>query len=155
MANDFDRLCDDCRRTQLRAHADADDLPELCSRCRRMLGYGVSTPTPSYFSGCAPSELVTLACSDQCPRGFQMTLRSPNEWRALSEAWNQGIDSHLEAITARSSADAQTGKVLVHPAELATLLRRLYEAGEDDASDPNPAWDLRSSILATLGIEEI
>lgn len=78
-----------------------------------------------------------------------MIIKCRSEWKALSDAWNQGIDAYLEAMTERSSADNTTGRVLVHPEELCTLLRRLYEDGTDDA------WGLRSSILETLGIEEI
>lgn len=102
----------------------------------------------SYNYGECPDEAITEACMQQCPDGFPMTIRSKDEWRALAEAWNQGIDSHLEGM-ARSTADNTTGQVLVHPAELCTLLRRLNN------SDNEVSSDLRSGILQSLGIEEI
>jgi hypothetical protein len=102
----------------------------------------------SYNYGECPDEAITEACMQQCPDGFPMTIRSKDEWRALAEAWNQGIDSHLEGM-ARSTADNTTGKVLVHPSELCTLLRRLNN------SDNEVSSDLRSGILQSLGIEEI
>lgn len=102
----------------------------------------------SYNYGECPNEVITQACKEQCPDGFPMTIRSKDEWRALAEAWNQGIDSHLEGM-ARSTADNTTGNVVVHPDELCTLLRRLNNSDNEESSD------LRSSILQSLGIEEI
>lgn len=144
-------LCDDCKRAQLRAHSDCTDLPDLCEQCKPV-GYHRSqcqAPSPTFTFGECPAELIKLATLDQCPGGYLMTLRDPDEWQALAAAWNQGIDSHLEALTERSHANASTGSVNVHPAELHTLLRRLYESGDESA------WGLRSGILTTLGIEEL
>ena len=101
-----------------------------------------------YTFGECPDEVIRTACAAQCPDGYPMTIRSKTEWRAIAEAWNQGIDSHLEALTTRSTADATTGEINVHPDELHVLLRRLYESGSDEA------WSLRSDILQTLEIEE-
>ena len=108
----------------------------------------VSGAKPEFSMGHAPTALITRLCREQCPNGYPMTLRSQSEWAVLSNAWNQGIDSHLEALTERSSADECTGEVNVHPDELHVLLRRLYEDGSDEA------WSLRSDILSTLGITE-
>jgi hypothetical protein len=102
-----------------------------------------------YSFGTCPDEVIKKACADQCPDGYPMTIRCKDEWRAIAAAWNQGIDSHLEALTERSSADHTTGEVRVHPDELHVLLRRLYEDGGDEA------WSLRSDILSTLDIEEV
>lgn len=149
--NSFLDLCDECKRAQLRAHSDCTDLPELCTACKpvgfhRSQG---SPPSPTFSFGQCPAELIKLAATDQCPDGYPMVIRDKAEWQALAAAWNQGIDSHLEAITERSEACSGTGSVNVHPEELHTLLRRLYESGGEDA------WSLRSGILTTLGIEEI
>lgn len=103
--------------------------------------------------GQTPVELIREAARAQCPNGYPMTIRSQEEWSAISNAWNKGIDAHLEAITERSSADPTTGKVLVHPDELHVLLRRLFDAGDESGDDE--AWSLRSAILSTLGIEEV
>ena len=78
------------------------------------------------------------------PDGYPMKIVDPEEWAAIAQAVNQGIDGHLEAIIERSTFD--NGHCLVHPDELHVLLRRLVDtAGED----------LRSCILYTLGIEEV
>ena len=116
----------------------------------------------TYSWGCTPDEVIRKACNEQCPDGYPMHLKHQDEWTALAAAWNQGIDAHLEAITERSSADANTGKVLVHPDELHVLLRRLNELNHEELF---PDWDLeienypseslRSDILSTLDIEEI
>lgn len=102
----------------------------------------------TFTLGTCPPELIDQLANEQCPEGYAMTLRAPEEWQALAAAWNQGIDSHLEALTERSRADASTGEVLVHPDELKTLLRRLFEDGSE------AGWSLRISILASLGVEE-
>lgn len=102
-----------------------------------------------YSFGQCPDDVIKAACEEQCPNGYPMTIRSQDEWSVITAAWNQGIDSHLEALTSRSFADASSGSMNVHPAELHVLLRRLYEDGSDEA------WSLRSAILSTLDIEEI
>lgn len=107
-------------------------------------------PEPSsYTAGETPPEVITTRAEGQCPDGFTMTITSRAEWRALAAAWNLGIDAHLEALTERSRADAVTGKVSIHPSELKTLVRRLWEAQTEEAHS------LRAAIVASLGIEEI
>jgi len=108
----------------------------------------VPNAKPEFSMGGAPAALITKLCREQCPDGYPMVLKSQGEWRVLSDAWNQGIDAHLEALTERSSADSSSGAVNVHPDELHVLLRRLFESGDD------AAWSLRSDILSTLGITE-
>jgi len=103
----------------------------------------------TFSFGMCPDALIRKACREDGPDGYPMTIRSKAEWRVIAKAWNQGIDSHLEALTERSRADASTGEINVHPDELHVLLRRLYEDGSEDA------WSLRSAILENLGIEEI
>ncbi len=149
--NSFLDLCDECKRAQLKARADETRTPPLCEQCKPV-GFHRSqgeAPRPSFSFGLCPPELIDLAAADQCPNGYPMTIRDPDEWAAIAAAWNQGIDSHLEALTERSHANANSGSVSVHPLELKTLLRRLYE------SEGEAAWGLRSGILSTLGIEEI
>ncbi len=103
----------------------------------------------TFSFGAVPSEVITAACQDQCPAGYPMTIRSKSEWADIAECWNQGIDSHLEAITSRSSANSSTGSIVVHPEELHVLLRRLVELGTEDADS------VYSVILSTLDIEVI
>ncbi len=104
---------------------------------------------------------VFEAAHKQCPKGFPMTIRSPKEWQAIAHCVNQGIDSHLEAITERSKFDHTTGECLVHPDELHVLVRRLSECGEQLFPDwdhevvNDPATDLGNCIVQVLeDIEE-
>ena len=65
---------------------------------------------------------------------------------------NQGIDSHLEAVTDSKFYYVSHPTRLVceiAPADLAVIVRRMYEDDSDEA------LDLRSSILYSLDIEEI
>lgn len=89
-----------------------------------------------------------------------MTIRSEQEWEWITAAVNEGIDSHLEAITERSTFDSTTGECLVHPEELHVMLRRLLESGWNQTEEQiqgrdDSAHSLRSGILTTLDIEEI
>jgi hypothetical protein len=103
---------------------------------------------PSFPFGNTPAAIIRKTVAAQCPDGYPMTIRSQSDWTIIAEAWNQGIDSHLEALTTRSSADASTGQVNIHPDELHVFLRRLLESESDEA------WALRSDILSTLDIHE-
>lgn len=91
---------------------------------------------------------IKAAAAAQCPEGYSMTIKDSDEWKALAAAWNQGIDAHLEALTGRSSADASTGRVLVHPEELHTLVRRLLEGGSEESES------FGGVILTTLGLDD-
>ena len=99
--------------------------------------------------GETPRDLIAQLAHAQTPEGYPMTIRCSDEWSAIADAVNDGIDARLEAVTDRSSFDASTGECLVHPDELPCLLGRLHE------SDREIAWSLRSGILQTLGVEEI
>lgn len=112
--------------------------------------------TQRYTMGEVPSEVITKAAREQCPGGFRMKIVDQGEWAALAEAWNQGIDAHLEALTERSTADPSTGNVLVHPDELATLVRRLWVIQQaSDEFDESGAGQLCGAIVACLEIEEV
>ncbi len=102
----------------------------------------------TYSFGECPDEVVYKAAIEQCPNGYHMEIKSQDEWKTIADAVNIGIDGHLEAFT-RSSFDCKTGSCNVHPQELPTLLRRLYE------SESEEGWSLRTDILSTLGIEEV
>ena len=133
---------------------ESDPEDELCDMISDNTGFchfGFNfEKVPSTFSfGDTPETLIKAAANSQCPKGYPMTIKGQHEWSAIAQAVNQGIDSHLEAITERSAFDASTGECLVHPNELHVLLRRFYEDGGDEA------WSLRGDILGTLGIEEV
>jgi len=68
-------------------------------------------------------------------------------------AWDQGIDSHLEALTTRSTAQVVQDQYIkrleveVHRQELPVLIRRLVDLGEPEAEQ------LVSDILTSLDID--
>lgn len=102
----------------------------------------------TYSFGCCPDEVIRKACNHNCPHGYELhTYYNQAEWAIIADCVNEGIDSHLEAITARSKFN--NGMCIIHPDELHVLLRRLYENGD------SAAWCLRSDILQTLEIEEV
>jgi len=114
----------------------------------------------SFNFGECPDEVIKQATITQCPDGYPMTIRSQEEWEWITNAVNQGIDAHMEAVTNRSSFNSETGKCNVHPEELHVLLRRLLEMGWEQTEDQiegraESPHNLRSSILYTLDIEEI
>lgn len=91
---------------------------------------------------------------------FTMEIRSQSEWHVIAYCVNQGIDSHLEAIT---DSVFDNGHCEVSPQSFCVLLRRLGEYDEDgyteDKEDTDEDyWDiatnLQSSILTVLGIDD-
>ena len=102
----------------------------------------------SFTFGTTPKEVIMEKINKYTPSGYPMHIKSQNEWAAIAKAVNQGIDSYLEGFT-RSKFDSKTGDCLVHPEEMFTFLRRLFENGDEES------WGLRSSILQTLDIEEV
>ena len=102
----------------------------------------------TFSLGSTPEELIKERVMSQAPNGYPMHIKSQDEWDVIVQAVNQGIDSHLEGFT-HSKFDSTTGKVMIHPEEMTTLLRRLYEDGDDEA------WSLRTDILSTFNIEEV
>lgn len=91
---------------------------------------------------------------------FRMTIRCPNEWAAIVQCVNQGIDAHLEAINHAEDVFDNSGRCSVTPHSLCVLLRRLgdTEFKETGQETVEAIWDaamsLQSGILAVLGINE-
>jgi hypothetical protein len=108
----------------------------------------VVEPRQSFSYGMTPEDLITKKVVEQTPSGYPMLIKSQEDWTSIANAVNQGIDAHLEGFT-RSTFDNKTGKCIIHPDEMKTFLRRLYDSQEENAES------LRSSILETLGLEEI
>jgi len=100
-----------------------------------------------------------------------MTIRNPDEWAAIAEVINRGIDSHLEAVFC--DANNSTGEFQFKDgASLYTFIRRIVEdppeCGESGCTSDcsNESYDgehcdvsrvmgLASSILYTLDYEWI
>jgi hypothetical protein len=82
---------------------------------------------------------------------FKMKLRGADA-ELLTDVWNQGIDSHLEAFT-QSTANWESNVLSVNIAfnEMHILIRRLLEF----ESEQNNEIELAASICSYLNIELI
>ena len=109
----------------------------------------------TYSAGMTPPDVIKEAFTKPYP----MSLTGEDA-QAVVKAVNQGIDSHLEAISNRSLFEWSTRAIgtrggtaaldcVVHPEEMPVLLRRLLEM-EDEAAE-----SLRSAILSSMDIEEV
>ena len=126
--------------------------------------------------GTLPERSAFLAkVEPQIPDGYPMVIRCPDEWAAICEVINRGIDSHLEAV-ATTEADPSTGRICIaDAASLYTFIRRACENPPDcectgdsweTAECSNESYDgehcnvsriqgLCSSIMQTLDYEWI
>lgn len=115
--------------------------------------------------------LDAIEATDSDP--YRMTIKNDVEWAAIAQCVNQGIDSHLEAIT-DAQQEFDNGVCRVSPANLCVLLRRLSEtAYRDDyrfedrlrnadlgenATTADLLYDagysLQAAILQVLGFDE-
>lgn len=98
---------------------------------------------------------------------FTMSLTGEDEIRAVVQAVNQGIDSHLEACYCPGRGDRyeggkrKAGKLVlcrtleccISPQSLPILLRRLFELDSDDEV-ADAGMSLADGILISLGIDE-
>ncbi len=98
---------------------------------------------------------------------FTMSLTGQDDIRAVIEAVNQGIDSHLEACFCPDRGDRYEGgnrkagkltlcrtlECSVSIESLPVLLRRLFELDDDDET-VDAAMSLANDILTTLGFNE-
>jgi hypothetical protein len=96
-----------------------------------------------------------------------MGVTGDNEIRAVLQAVNQGIDTHLEACFVRERGDDYThgqrkiGELVlcscldcvVSPESMPVLLRRLYEL-EGTYEEMDAAISLADGILTVLGINQ-
>lgn len=98
------------------------------------------------------AELKKRIAAEQGDDAYPMQLVG-SDYVPFAEAWNMGIDAHLEALTERSSVEQVGHKahINIHPEELPVLVRRLYQLAEDGNEE---AHSLASAILSTLAIEE-
>ena len=120
-----------------------------------------------YSWGEAPRAVIAAAL----PEKYEMVL-TPCDQALVVALMEQGIDSHLEAITLVGMPEpVEHGKlrlVFDRPGMLC-LIRRLWEHGEAEAASHErasaglalddtelpAAYDLRNAILSTLEIEEV
>ena len=108
-------------------------------------------PWLAYNYGETPPEVVKERFGAD---GYPMVLNR-DDYEIFARMVNQGIDSHLEAMTGYTMEDEITRfttkkKVVITDAQtMLVFLRRLLEESSQDA------LNLRGSILTTLNIEEI
>lgn len=115
-------------------------------------------------SGAVSYEAVRAAMGGE---PYSMSLTGTDEIRAVIEAVNQGIDSHLEACFCPDRGDRYEGgrrkagkltlcctlECCVSVESLPTLLRRMFELdGDEEMVDA--AMSLAGDILLTLGFDE-
>ncbi|RLI66732.1 MAG: hypothetical protein DRO67_00630 [Candidatus Asgardarchaeum californiense] len=112
------------------------------------------------------SELGDIL-EERLPDYYHMQLIDPVELEILKEIVNQGIDAHLEAVTAKNPQGKvievkDRDQVIFRKFEfipdkkgMQCFLRRLNEYLDtcDDDLKWEPAYQLRSCIYETLGIE--
>ena len=112
-----------------------------------------------YSYGTAPVELIREALEQQCPKGYKMELTGKDR-ELVTKLVNQGIDSHLEALTSSNFNNRVVpikGSVVrrsfldcrIPADDMLVLLRRLSDDGSEQA------MLMRIDILGTLDIEEV
>ena len=84
---------------------------------------------------------------------YHMELVHPDDL-LIVDVVNQGIDSHLQAITDSSFIRSESGRLIcdISPNDLRVIIRRLLESDDDDIES---AENLVLDIAGTIGIEEI
>jgi hypothetical protein len=116
------------------------------------------------------SEVVAYEAVRTAMNGepYTISLTDTAEVRAVIEAVNQGIDSHLEACYCPERGDRYEGgtrkagtlmlrrtlECCVSVESLPTLLRRLFDLKADDEL-MDAASSLARDILTTLGFDEL
>lgn len=104
----------------------------------------------TYAYGQTPVKVIKRNMASSLLSGYYHIEEVGEGREAVIAVVNQGIDSRLEAITDSKFTD--NGRRLIcdfSQKDMLVLLRRLYENGSDEA------MSLRSSILESIGIEEI
>jgi hypothetical protein len=111
-------------------------------------------------------EILSEILEERLPEYYHMQLVDPDELEILEEVVNQGIDAHLEAVTAKHNGkviDVKAGnQVICRKFEfipdkpgMKCFIRRLQEyldKCEDDLKW-EPAYQLLSCIFETLQME--
>ncbi len=106
----------------------------------------------TYSCDTTPESIINEALERECPDGYTIEVHQGSDvCTALTTAVNQGIDSHLEAVTGLVEFAGRHGKrrFRFDSASMLVMLRRLSESSMDASAS------LRSAILTTLNIEEI
>jgi hypothetical protein len=108
----------------------------------------------SYSYGKTPIKVIQAVLVKELGAGerYHMDLAPGScEEKVVTQAVNQGIDAHLEAITGLVQMRTSRGRLKLQFTQesMLVLLRRLHDAGDEESAS------LRRDILSTLGIEEV
>jgi hypothetical protein len=96
------------------------------------------------------TEKLGEAIKERSTDPYPIEMHPGNDYKALAEAINQGIDSHLEAVACKQSPGSHgRSRIVIEPQTLHVLVRRLMESGNEDAES------LASGICEPLDIELI
>lgn len=80
----------------------------------------------------------------QCPKGYEIDTRISQEYNAIALVWNQDVKGFSRSVC--KCRDSRR-KFTIHPKELSTLVRWLFESGGEDAGN------IAANICSDLGIE--
>ena len=103
----------------------------------------------SFTYGTTPEAVIRKALSECGHDPYPMELCG-KEGELVRELVNQGIDSHLQAVTGKFTVNGNRLHCKVDHDGMVCLLRRLNESEDFDT-----ASSIRGGILTTLEIEEI
>jgi hypothetical protein len=108
----------------------------------------------SFTAGTTPEAVIRKALRTEQFETYYMELVG-DDADLLVKLRNQGIDSHLQAVTGDIGWNGRRLRCDLDHDGVICLLRRLHEISDSDAPESSAASSLRSSILTTLEIEEI
>lgn len=102
--------------------------------------------------GTTPKKVIIKAVNKLPGKRYDMELNK-TDYAVFAKAVNQGIDSHLEAVTDvdlyHTKGQFPKAHASIGPESLACVLRRLGESEDENANS------LRTDILSSLNIEEV
>ena len=103
----------------------------------------LTTAYPRYWTE-GLGERVREEALRQYPKGYKIDTSISQEFNAIALAWNQDVKGF-----SRSGCKCRDSrrKFIIHPKELSTLVRWLFESGGEDASN------IAANICGNLGIE--
>ena len=105
----------------------------------------LATACPRYWTE-GLGERVREEALRQCSKGYEIDTKISQEYNAIALAWNQDVKGF-----SRSGCRVRDSrrKFTIHPKELSTLVRWLFESGGEDAGN------IAANICSNLGIELI
>jgi hypothetical protein len=124
---------------------------------------------------CGPCEVETFTQENMClvtyaavikaqgEKPFFISTQCQTQANALAAAINRGIDSRLQAVSCDSEIvqkyigdkpSAKAMQLLISPATLPVLIRRLFEGQDMDEETFDAAHTLGGDIMNSLGFDD-